>query len=71
MPRLDELFTVHRLCVDLNNTPKIQKRRTFAHERQKAINIEIDKLLAADLICEVTYPKLVANVVLVKKTNGK
>ena len=71
MPGLDESVSMHRLSIDPQKTPKIQKRRNFAPERQKAIDIEIEKLLEVDLICEVTYPKWVANVVLVKKSNGK
>lgn len=71
MPGLDESVAIHKLNVDPDKAPKIQKRRNFAPERQQAIDIEIDKLLDADLICEVTYPKWVANVVLVKKANGK
>lgn len=40
-------------------------------DRQKAIDEEIDKMLEADLIYEVTYPKWVANVFFVKKANEK
>ena len=32
---------------------------------------EVHKLLAADFICEVYYPDWLANIVLVKKANGK
>ena len=32
---------------------------------------EVNKLLAANFICEVYYPNWLANVVLVKKANGK
>ena len=34
------------------------------------INSEVDKLFKAGLIREFQYPKLIANVVLVKKANG-
>ena len=40
-------------------------------ERQKAINEEVEKLLQAGAIREVEYPEWLANVVLVKKANGK
>ena len=40
-------------------------------ERQKAINEEVGKLLQAGAIREVEYPEWLANVVLVKKSNGK
>ncbi|XP_017221564.1 uncharacterized protein LOC135148512 [Daucus carota subsp. sativus] len=71
MPGLDESVAMHKLSVDPKRAPKKQKRRNFAPDRQKAIDAEIDKLLDADLICEVSYPDWVANVVLVKKANGK
>ena len=48
-----------------------QKRRSFALERHKAINEEVDKLLQAKAIREVEYPEWLANIVLVKKSNGK
>lgn len=71
MPGLDESIAMHKLNVHKDAVPKMQKRRNFASDRQKAIDEEINKMLDADLICEVTYPKWVANVVLVKKANGK
>ena len=58
----------------LNTNPSFklvkQKRRSFALERQKAINEKVGKLLQAGAIREVEYPEWLANVVL-KKTNGK
>lgn len=39
--------------------------------RYTAINEEVKKLLTADFIREVTYLEWLANVVLVKKVNGK
>ena len=48
-----------------------QKRRSFSPKRQKAINEEVGKLLQAKAIGEVEYPEWLANVVLVKKANGK
>lgn len=71
MPGLDESVAIHKLNVHPSAKPKIQKRRNLAPERQRAVDEEIDKMLDADLICEVTYPDWVANVVLVKKANGK
>ena len=49
----------------------IQKKRKFAYERQKLIAEEIKKLLDAGFIREVSHPEWLANVVLVKKANGK
>ena len=61
----------HRLNVSPSFKPVKQKRRSFSPERQKAINEEVGKLLQADAIREVEYPEWLANVVLVKKANGK
>ena len=60
----------HRLKVSPSFKPVKQKRRSFAPERQKAINEEVDKLLQANEIREVEYPEWLANVVLVKKENA-
>ena len=43
----------------------------FAHKRDKAIAKEVRKLLEADFIREVYYPDWLANIVMVKKANGK
>ena len=61
----------HRLNVSPFFKPIKQKRRSVAPERQKAINEEVGKLLQVGAIREVEYPECLANVVLVKKANGK
>ena len=71
MPRLDESVALHHLDVDPNREPVKQRRRMFTPERQEAIDVEVDKLLAADIIFEIKYPQWLANVVMVKKPNGK
>ena len=43
----------------------------FVQERDKAIVEEVRKLLKASFIREVYYPDWLANVVMVKKANGK
>ena len=63
--------TSHRLNVSPSFKPVKQKRRSFAPERQKEINEEVGKLLQVGEIREVEYPEWLANVVLVKKVNGK
>jgi hypothetical protein len=59
----------------LNTSPEVnsvkQKRRKFAPERNLAIAEEVKKLLKARFIRKVYYPDWLANVVLVKKSNGK
>ena len=71
MGGIDPTIITHRLNVSPFFKPVKQKRRSFALERQKAINEEVGKLLQAGAIKEVEYPEWLANVVLVKKANGK
>ena len=71
MGGIDLAIITHRLNVSPSFKPVKQKRRSFAPERQKAINEEVGKLLQECAIREVEYPEWLANVVLVKKANGK
>ena len=71
MGGIDPTVITHRLNTSPSFKPVKQKRRSFAPERQKAINEEVGKLLHAGAIREVEYPEWLANVVLVKKANGK
>ena len=71
MGGINPTIITHRLNTSLSFKPVKQKRRSFALERQKSINEEVGKLLQAGAIREVEYPKWLANVVLVKKENGK
>ncbi|XP_050278039.1 uncharacterized protein LOC126719545 [Quercus robur] len=48
-----------------------RKKRVFAPEQDKAIAEEVRKLLEANFIREVYYPDWLANMVMVKKANGK
>ena len=61
----------HHLNVDPEKKLVQQRRRVFAPERNKAVMDEVNKLLAANFIREVYYSKWLANVVMVKKANGK
>ncbi|KAL5571187.1 hypothetical protein UlMin_020784 [Ulmus minor] len=70
MHGIDPNVIVHRLNIDPNFKLIKQKQRTFNAERYMAINTEVDKLLKAGFIEEANYPDWIANVVLVKKTNG-
>ena len=71
MGGIDPTVITHRLNASPSFKPFKQKRRSFAPERKKAINEEVDKLLQANAIKEVEYPEWLANVVLVKKANDK
>ncbi|CAL8153305.1 unnamed protein product [Prunus armeniaca] len=67
MPGIDPQIICHRLHVNPAIKPVAQKRRNFAPERVAIIEAEIDKLLVAGFIEEVSYAEWLANVVLVAK----
>ena len=71
MGGIDPAVITHRLNTSPSFKPVKQKRKSFAPERQKAINEEVGKLLQVGAIREVEYLEWLANVVLVKKANGK
>ena len=61
------------LCLNVSSShkPVHQKKRVFAPERDNAIKGEVQKLVTAEFIHKVYYPNWLANVVMVKKANGK
>ena len=71
MPGIDLSVIFHKLNVDTSMRPIKQKRRVFALNRNQAISDEVGKLLTAGFIKEVYYLDLLANVVMVEKSNGK
>ena len=71
MGGIDPTVITHRLNASPSFKLVKQKRRSFASERQKAINEEVSKLLQAEAIREVEYLDWLANVVLVKKSKWK
>ena len=71
MGRIDPTVITHRMNVSPSFKPIKQKRRSFTPKRQKAINEEVGKHLQAGSIREVEYPEWLANLVPVKKANGK
>ena len=71
MPGIDPRVITHRLNVSSSFKPIRQNKRVFAPERENAIKDEVHKLMAAKFIREVYYPDWLANVVMVKKANGK
>ena len=68
---IDSQIIQHGLNVNPECKPVQQKRRIFAPKRNKAITEEVEKLLEAGFIREVFYPDWLANVIMVKKSNGK
>ena len=71
MPDISTKVIQHKLNMHLEKKPVQQRRRIFALERNKAIINKVNKLLAVDFFWEVYYPNWLANIVLVKKANGK
>ena len=70
MRGIDPIVITHRLNINPSFKP-VKKKRSFAPERQKAINEEVNKLLQTKAIREVEYPDWLANVVFIKKANDK
>lgn len=67
MPKIYKKVVVHKLSANPHAKKIYQKHRIIALERQKVIN-EISKLLLAEFIFKIDYPKWLANVVLVIST---
>ena len=68
---IDDKVIEHCLNVDPKKKLVQQKCQVFAPERNKAVIEEVEKLLIAGFIREVFYPEWLANIVMVKKPNGK
>lgn len=71
MPGIDSSVITYRLNMYPSSKPVRQKKRVFAPERDNAIKEEVQKLTTAKFIREVYYPDWLANVVMVKRANGK
>ena len=70
-PGVDLEFIVHRLNVDPSFPPKKQKPRRSTKEHVKAIKLEVKRLREAGAIREICFPEWLANMVVVRKKNGK
>ena len=71
IPRIDFDVISHKISVCQGAKPVAQNRRKLGEERRKAVIEETEKLLQAGFIQEAQYTTWLANVVLVKKPNGK
>ena len=71
IPDISPKVIEHKLNVDLEKKLVQQRRRVFAPEWNQAIMDKVNKLLLAGFVREVYYPEWLANVVLMKKANGK
>jgi len=71
MPGVDPQVITHRLSLYKEARPLAQKKRHLGEERRQAARDEADKLLQAGFIRKAHYSTWLANVVMVKKANGK
>jgi len=71
MAGINPYFLCHLLTMDSQLRPVRQRRRKINEERRQVIKEETKKLLIADQIREIQYHEWLANVVLMKKANGK
>ncbi|RDX66329.1 hypothetical protein CR513_54904, partial [Mucuna pruriens] len=71
MPGVDPTFMCHQLSIDRRAKPIAQKKRKQGEEKREAVKQETHKLLSVGFVREVQYPTWLANVVMVKKPNGK
>jgi len=71
MPGIDPDILCHRLNINPQVKSRVQRRRRLNDEKEKAATEEIKKLMEAGHIKEIQYPEWLANVVMVKKANGK
>ncbi|PNX91900.1 gag-pol polyprotein [Trifolium pratense] len=71
MPGIDESVITHKLSISPDIKPIAQRKRKVGEERRAAIAEEVAKLKEAGFIEEIKYPSWLANVVMVKKANGK
>ena len=71
MPGIPREDAEHALDIRAGSRLVKQRLRRFDEEKRRAIGKEVQKLLAAGFIKEVSHPEWLANPVLVKKKNGK
>nr|KYP31642.1 Transposon Ty3-I Gag-Pol polyprotein [Cajanus cajan] len=71
MPGIDPNFMCHRLSICPTAKPIAQRKRKMGTERKIAVESEVAKLLQACFIREIHYTTWLANVVMVKKPNGR
>ena len=68
---IDPSVITHRLNVYPSSKPVRQKKRVFTPEQDNTIKEEVQKLTTIEFIRKVYYSDWLANVVMVKKANGK
>jgi hypothetical protein len=70
MPGILSEVIEHKLDIDPSYKPVKQKERRYTPERHEIIHQEVNKLLKVGFIRLIYYPSWLANIVLVKKTDG-
>ena len=68
---IDPSVITHQLNMYPSSKLVRQKKRVFAPEQDKAIKEEVQKLISTQFIQEVYHLDWLANVMMVKKANGK
>jgi hypothetical protein len=61
----------HSLNVDSSFRPRKQRLRKMSDDKAEGARNEVKRLLSVGVIREVTHPEWLANIVMVKKSNGK
>jgi hypothetical protein len=61
----------YKLQVNPNAKPKKHKLRKMSEEKIEAVKAEVQRRLDVGFIREVTYLQWLANIVMVRKKNGK
>ena len=64
-------FLCHHLNVNSSIAPRKQPPRRLSKDHYEAVKDEVTKLKRVRAIKEVFYPEWLANIVVVKKKNGK
>ncbi|KAL0406409.1 UNVERIFIED_CONTAM: hypothetical protein Slati_3954800 [Sesamum latifolium] len=68
---IDPQVITHHLNINPNCKPVKKKKRHFGPEKDKIIQAEVNKLMAAGHIEEIQFPEWLSNVVLVPKPREK
>jgi hypothetical protein len=71
IPGIDESIITHKLAIFPKAKPISQRKRKQGEERRAAVDEEVAKLKRAQFMEEIKYSEWLANVVMVKKNNGK
>ncbi|KAL0461427.1 UNVERIFIED_CONTAM: Retrovirus-related Pol polyprotein from transposon gypsy [Sesamum latifolium] len=71
LERIDPRVITHYLNIDPSIKLVKQKKKHFGPEKDKIIQTEVDKLMAAGHNEEIQFPEWLSNVILVSKPEGK